>query len=306
MNNFQPKDNSSNNVNLKTTEIPYGIDEQSAAKVYVDPKNEISPLAHTTIRKEKTIRFIAFVFWLVIFVSSLVAIGVAVGISKTNDYKNASFIGWYILFGLSTILGLVLFIKNAMDFASWRKTEKQFRYNYKRGDVAASTMFAELYKTLTLKNLRLMWLYFFFLTYFGLLLVIVAALNASGTWTIGKEPTSTSNGSFFIKLDWPKILESWFGKIWSFEVIGLIVLVTLTVLLLVVWLYDRKRIKDIQMNLGTDGQSAATLIASVQESRRSENKAWIKFYIFVFILTVLVPLAIFIFLVYTKVIRRKK
>ncbi|WP_426461273.1 MSC_0882 family membrane protein [Mycoplasma hafezii] len=303
MNNFSPRSND-NDVNVKTSHTIYGINEKQPAKVYNDPHKQINPSAFTTIKKEKNIKLISGIIWMVFFLVALIALGIVIGVTTKAD-STSNGVGYYILIGIAMVITLPMGILNFIKLAAWKKTEQSYRHNYTTGDAAASTMFADVYKSVTLKSLRLTWIFGFFLTYFGLfLLVILALYNINGgQWEIGSASESVT-GNFHIEIKWQPILDKAFaGDTNRFLVIGLIGIIVVSALYAFVMLYDKKRLYDLKSYLGAD---AATIINGVADAKRSENKAWLRMYIIVFILVVLLPLAVFIYLAYTRIIRRKK
>ncbi|WP_036453027.1 MSC_0882 family membrane protein [Mycoplasma buteonis] len=309
MNNFSPRQSGNDDVNLKTTQVPYGVNEKQPARVYNDPKKQINPSAFTTIKKEKTIKLISALMWMTFFVAALVALGIVLSVTlkksnPTEELKKINSVGYFILIGLAMVVTLPMTVLNFIKLSAWRRTEQNYRHNYTTGDASAGTMFADVYKSVTLKGLRITWIFLFFLTYFGIFLIIVTALYYKGDTILGTKPSDGNASNFYIEIKWQEVLNNAFaGKTEQFLIISLIFILIISAVYAFVMLYDKKRTYDLKGYLGND---AAAVINAVAEAKRSENKAWLRMYIIVFILVVLLPLAVFIYLVYNRIIRRKK
>ncbi|VEU70056.1 MSC_0882 family membrane protein [Mycoplasmopsis glycophila] len=298
-NDFKPK-NTEGSLNFRNATAPIGLNEHKPTRIYEESRDGLNPALLSILRKERFIRVLGSLFFGIIALLATIAL-IIVGVK----YK-ANAIGWYILLGAILLISVPLLVKNLITYTAINKTEKQFRYNQRTGDAASHAMFAEMLKSLVMKSLRITWIYLFFVTYFGLLLLITLALWKinGGVWSIGHAPEENAGvSSFYLNVNWDDVLNKMYGNVKSFLSIGLITILGTTIVYLFVILYDKKRKMDLQSQLGSD---FATILADINASKRSENKAWLRAYIIIFVLVVLMPLAVFAYLLYKKFIRRAK
>ncbi|QKT05691.1 MSC_0882 family membrane protein [Mycoplasma sp. OR1901] len=306
---FKPKQNNTNSVNMETGQIPVNLQTSQInnSSMFVDPQKQLNPATYSIIKKEKRIRYLSFFLWGTLFLLSLIAIGVNYYLNTSVDKNNG--IGWYVLIGFILLLSFSVSVKSLIKISGWKNVERNYRSNYSNGDAASSTMFADLYKTLTLKSLRLTWLFVFFATYFILFnLAIVILYFGIKDITIGRPfNESETNGSlnFHMYVDLVKNLDKTFGNTKTLLGINGGVFAGIFALYLFITLYDKKRIQDVKAQFGT-AESAIAVMKLVEERRATENKAWIKTYIIVFVLVVLLPLVLIIYLAYRGIIRKGK
>ncbi|MGZ9797612.1 MSC_0882 family membrane protein [Mycoplasma sp. 4013] len=302
---FKPKNNSDELV-AKTVQLQMDSKSEIKEEVkYRDPKGLLNPATQKIIKKEIFIRRISAIFWGVIWGLSVLAIILVVVLKSLDDPYSG--IALYVVFSFLFLLSAFLTIKGLIRISGWKKTENSFRQSYAKGDAASSSMFVETFKNLSLKALRIKWIYFFFTTYFVLFNLIVFGLWSAKTLEIGTPPSQASgiHTNFYLSINFQEALDKAFGNVKTMLIIDLVVQLGLTGLLIAVLLYDKKRIQDIDLQLGSD-DATAKLKELIQNRKKSENKAWLILYIIIFILVVLIPLAWMLYLVYRKMIRRKK
>ncbi|MCU9931201.1 hypothetical protein NW733_00130 [Mycoplasmopsis felis] len=70
-------------------------------------------------------------------------------------------------------------------------------------------------------------------------------------------------------------------------------------------LFDKKRLQDLYHHL-YENENTIKFIETVQLLKKNENRMWLKIYIVIFILVVLLPTVLIIYLVYKGLIRRRK
>lgn len=294
---FKPK-NSAQDLEIKTAQ--YQINQ---TKIHEDPKKQLNPATYTVIKKEKRMRIFSSIFWGSIFFFSIIGILFNVFFHLESENKG---IGFYILLSIPTIISFGFMTKSLIRVSGWKKAEASYRVSYSAGDSVSSSMFAEIYQSLVLKKLRMTWALIFFLTYFGLFNIIILALKDQvievGTNFNNAEVTNGFNIHFLI--DFKKRFEITFGNVNVLLIVNAIVILSFVAIYILILLYDKKRIQDILMNLGsTENQTAVK--NAVELKRKSENKAWIRTYIVIFVLVVLIPFVLILFLIYKKFIRKK-
>ncbi|MBN4083608.1 hypothetical protein JXZ92_02080 [Mycoplasma sp. CSL10137] len=306
---FKPKQNNTNSVNIETGQIPVNLQTSQInnSSLFVDPQKQLNPSTYSIIKKEKRIRYLSFTLWGVLFLLSLAAIGVNYFLNTAKDPHRG--IGWYVLIAFVLLISFSVSVRSLIKISGWKNVEKNYRSNYSNGDAASSTMFADLYKALTLKSLRLTWIFVFFTTYFLIFnLAIITLYFGIEEVTIGQPfNESETNGSLnlHIYLNLVKNLDSTFGNTTTLLAIDGGVFVGIFALYLFITLYDKKRIQDVKAQFGT-AESAIAVMKLVEERKASENKAWFRTYIIIFILVVLLPLVLIIYLSYRGIIRRGK
>ncbi|WBP84036.1 MSC_0882 family membrane protein [Mycoplasmopsis edwardii] len=299
---FRPK-RPNEGLELKTAQV--NLQNNNERKLYTDPQKQLNPQTYTIIRKERNVRVISAIFW------GLIVLGSIIGM-LTNflwyfiNEKSNGIVTYYILLAFPLLISFMFMTKSLIKVSGWSKVRNNFRTNYLQADASSSSMFVDIYQALVLKGLRLTWGLVFFLTYFGLFNIIILALKDQ-IWEIGSnfDGNTTSNGfNVHFLIDFSKWFKTAFGNVNLLLIIDLCVILGVIALYVLVILYDKKRIQDIQANFGT-GENAIAVKKLVEERRRAENKAWIKTYIIIFVIVVLIPLVLILFLIYKKFIRRK-
>ncbi|VEU58646.1 MSC_0882 family membrane protein [Mycoplasmopsis gallinacea] len=279
------------------TETQKPQNSEANTTVYKDPKGQLSPAAFAVIKKESRIRIYSIIFWAILFLGAAVGLLLNYLLNTRKDPNSGILL--YVAFAALGFFTFWFFVKNIIKLKSWKNVERNYRESYNIGDSSSSTTFAEAYRTLNLKSLRLKWFYGFYVTYMGLFILIVALLK-NQVWQIDPQYSwLTIKG----ELNFPKLFEIWFGNTNALLIILGIVSAAITALFVLALLYDKKRIVEIQSFLG---DKSIDVVNAVNNDLKSENKAWRRLYIIVFILLVLLPLAIIIYLIYRKVLSRRK
>ncbi|MHA3828750.1 MSC_0882 family membrane protein [Mycoplasma sp. Z1473D] len=289
-----------NDLNQVTTQVPQTLEATMESKLTPDPQKTIATPVYNLIKREKHITIMQFLFWFILFLISIAGILTNYFLNTRVD-KNQG-IAWYVLVGILFLISLSLFTKALTKNKSWRRTEQMCRDNYKNGNLAAVTVIADSYRGIRFKLLRLSWIFAFFMTYFLLFNgAILLLLNLwDGHWIVEvNNPTIKFN----MDLDWLKILNNAFGDVYVLLYIDLAVIIGISILFVLMIMYDRKRYMEASTFLGAD---ASTIKNAVNLELKNENKAWIKAYIIIFIIVVLLPFALLFYLIYKGVIKRGK
>ncbi|VEU76273.1 MSC_0882 family membrane protein [Mycoplasmopsis columboralis] len=297
---FKPKI-SNNTVELQqSNKLEHSIAQQEKIiNKYQDPQRMLSSDTFRILKKEKNIRKVALIFWWILLIICLS--GMIMNYSFNTAKEPSSGIYYWIGLGLLLAISLFYFAKNLIRLSAWKSIERKYRESFSSGDIAASTTFADLYKDISRKVINLTWIYTFFMTYFGLLELIVFGLYKAEKIII--KTSETSAIKIDSTIDLVKLLDNGFGNTQVFLIIGLLSMVVISVLYFGLYLYDKKRIQDIKMFIVND---TAEFLSMVEDSKKSLNKGWRNFYIVVFVLVVLLPIAIFVYLLWRGVLRFKK
>ncbi|TDV24310.1 hypothetical protein BCF59_0269 [Mycoplasmopsis mustelae] len=304
---FKPKQNFEE-LQIKTAQVPLDVDkEKREEEKYRDDRGLLNPANNKIIIKEKFIRRVGAIFWGIILLIAIIAILLIYFLSTVKD--KSSGIALYIIFSILILFALFFGIRSLINFSAWKRTEANFRRDYKEGETASNMMFVETYKNLSLKGLRLKWIYIFFSTYFILFNLYVFIFWKIDVVEIGAKP-QIQNGqivsnSFYIIIHFARQLDKAFGSVKVLLIIDLVIEFIISVLFVAVLLYDHKRIQDISAFFGSN-EASVKIAESVSERKRKENRAWLITYIIIFILIVLIPFAWILFLIYRRFIRRKK
>ncbi|QGZ97399.1 hypothetical protein GE118_01145 [Mycoplasma sp. NEAQ87857] len=273
---------------------------------YFDKNNQINSDLYSTLVRERKIRLFSILVYLTFFIGSIVAgvINFVLNTKKVvidNDKSASLGIGWYVLIGAALLISLVFLIKNILKYKNLNATERKIRQNIEHKDTPTYSVFYEIYQGIVFKKLRLNWLFLFFITYFGLFTLLIFLLKDQHI-VIGKEGTSGAF-NFFLDIKFHNVFDKWFGnvEVLAYSLLGVIGGVSL--LFTIFKIYDLKRLNALKNHLS--GEVAANFFATIEASKKQENRAWLKTYIIIFVLVVLLPLALILFLIYKKVIRRK-
>lgn len=298
---FKPK-TSDTTVEIQTTNSLKDIVQPSEnlSSKHSDPKRVLSDETYTIIKKEKNVRNASVIFWS--FILLFIVIGLVLnGIINTWKQGPEYGIGYWILLSFLFLISFYFFGKNLIKVLGWKKVEKRYRESFQLGDIAASTTFADLYKSLIKKNVSQNWIFTFIITYGGIFLAIIFGLAMLEEIVI-----ETPEGSLFdLKLHY-KVLESMnraFGSTTILLVSGAIILLLITILFIFIKLYDKKRIQDAILFIQVDN---AKIAGDAEKSARNLNKIWRNTFIVTFILTILLPFALIVFLIWKGIIKVKK
>ncbi|QDF65131.1 MSC_0882 family membrane protein [Mycoplasma nasistruthionis] len=302
----QPQYNQFQVAQQFTAQVPSGINtSMNNVNYQADPKGELPKALYNTFKRERRISLIAMLFWLsvlLISIAGIIATYLVCRFSLQNDQNKG--IIYYLFSSVLLLISLIYTVKSSIKRTSWKRGEQKTRDDYAKGNISSISVFQDTYRSLSFKMLRLNWILAFFLTYFGLFTIIITILyNQSTPWQIGHKPVDNSSFSFFIELKWPEVLNNGFGNTKLLLILSTVFIGIVCVLFTLVRVFDLKRIAEIKENLGAD---SATIINAVATEKKSENKAWIKSYTIVFIIVVLIPLILFIYLVWRGIIRRGK
>ncbi|WP_322960326.1 MSC_0882 family membrane protein [Mycoplasmopsis cynos] len=297
---FKPK-RSGQELELNTAQ--FNIEKNKESKIYLDPQKQLSPNTYSVIKKEKRVRILSAIFWGLIF--SACFIGILLNVTLTLNKEDKK-IGYYFLLAIPFIISFLYMVKSLIKISGWKKVQTSFRQSYSNADASASSMFVDIYQALVLKKLRLSWGLAFFLTYFSLFNLLVLILKDQ-VWEVGNnfDKNSATNGiNFHFIIDFAKINISLFGNVNLLLIIDGCIIVGAVALYVLIILYDKKRIQDIQGNFGSS-EAAISVKNLVEKRRQKENKAWMRTYIIIFILVILLPFVLLIYLIYKKIVRRK-
>ncbi|WP_406614044.1 MSC_0882 family membrane protein [Mycoplasma corogypsi] len=305
-----PTQTGTNGVNVINQTVPSNIGK-TQLRIYQDPKNQLDPNLYTVIKREKRIKTISIIFW------ALLIVGCVIG-AFLNWYLNVDFnfyeltkanfsqsvkqtkgLANYAWITILFIISIAFMIKNAIKLSSLKKNEQLIRQSRDKHDSTLPEL-RDAYRTLVLKGLRISWLYGFFMTYGGLILIIIAALySQQKPWVV----ESQSPGfKFTFDLDFKPILENAFGNMTIFFSAYGSTIAGLSLLYVFVLFYDKKRIADIKTQIRND----VAFIDGTDALRIKENKAWRRTFIIIFVLVVLLPLALVLYLTYRGILKRKR
>ncbi|QNM93664.1 hypothetical protein H9M94_00080 [Mycoplasma sp. Pen4] len=303
---FRPKNTSPSSVQQLTAEVPATINEEQNRIEEVDSNEILSrPLANT-LKREKRIVWFAFWFWFGIFIAAWIGVLMNYFLNTIPGQKESNptqGLAWYIMFALIILISFALFIKATFKISAIKKTLVACRESTQSGDIfAANTTITDIFRATTMKKMRLSWIFAFVITYFGLFnLIILMFLNIyGGIWEIH---SNSASFKYDITINWWAIFDNAFGNVKTLLWVDLGVAFGIITLFVFTNLYDTKRIMDLKKYLGQD---ANTIITTVNSDKSSENKAWFKVYIIVFVLVVLMPLALLLFLLWRGIIRKGK
>ncbi|UUM19773.1 MULTISPECIES: MSC_0882 family membrane protein [unclassified Mycoplasma] len=297
---FRPK-TSNDTVELQpTNQLEKSIQEQEKViNKYQDPNKQLSPATYRIIHKEKTILKFGIAFWVLILLATITA-GLCNYFLNTAKNPNSGILNWIIIV-IVFLTTFYLLVKNLIRLSAFKNVERRYRESFSNGDIAASTLFADLYKSISLKLISYTWLYVFFMTFFALFVLIIYLLYNVGEWEL--KTSENSAIKFELHLNFQEIFKGWFGNTIAFLWVSLFVIISVTLLYIFILLYNKKRIADVKILIVYE---AAQFITAVDQSKKSLNKAWRNTYIIIFILVYVLPFALMLFLIYRGVLRRKK
>lgn len=272
-------------------------------KVYRDPKNQLSPRVYKVIRAEKTLKLTLAIIWLFLMLMSIISFTV-VYTNLLPKFFTRENVGYLVLFGLVAIVSFFACIKNLIENSTWNHTIQRYRDAVQVGDYTSSNTFHLAYRRIVLKGVNLTWMLVFVLTYYGLFTLIVYGLFVSGTWTFGiDKDTKIMSSVIAINLDWRTWLTKAFGNVNWFTIINVLIMGSLIAAFVTMKLIDKKRLADLDDFLG---EKSVELHNQIDTSKKDRNKMWMRIYLVVVILTILLPLALILIALWKGILRRKK
>ncbi|WP_406617235.1 MSC_0882 family membrane protein [Mycoplasmopsis adleri] len=270
-----------------------------SSKVHQDPKHQFSPRIYRVIRSEKMLKITLMTLFFSIALFSIIAFVLAFfKIAPFKSETSAPLYGYLVLFGTVAFISIAVGIKNAIENVQWSHTVQRYRDAISAGDYTSSTTFHIVYRKIILKDINLLWILIFILTYLGLFTLIIFGLYKSGSWEAGNP-----NGSFHINLDWRQILDKGFGNTQLFCLISVIIMASLIAGYIIIKLFDKKRLADISDFLG---ERSVEIQEQIEKDKKDRNKMWLRIYLVVVILTILLPLALVLVAIWRGFLRRKK
>ncbi|TPR53528.1 MSC_0882 family membrane protein [Metamycoplasma neophronis] len=289
---FKKKNQQSNVPNVN------GID-QNQSKPSFDYESTITPQKKKTLlsifRKEVVSKTFAMLFWLIFVIASIAgAIATYFLITAKEDSKSNG-AGYYTLCGIIFLFSLILFIVYAVKLTALKMASRSLRTNIDTVDANIGFHLFELYRSLVLKKLRIIWIYAFFLTYYGIFNLIVFGLSKAGIWSYSKQGVD-------FQINFPELLKKAFGNVNILLIIGASIICGITLLFIIIQIHLMRRINEVKYNLGGN---VLQLTEIVKNDRKNENKNWLISYWIIFAIVFLVPLLLIGYLIWKGVIRKK-
>ncbi|WP_331696671.1 MSC_0882 family membrane protein [Mycoplasmopsis agalactiae] len=271
-----------------------------AKKSYRDPLNQFSPRMYKVIKFEKKIKsFMIFMSLFIFFAAVAFFILTWFKVKPFSAGKDGKpLVGYLVLFAIIMFVSFANAIKNAIEKSQWSNTVQRHRDAISAGDYTSSSTFHLVYKRIVLKDINLLWLLIFVLTYLGLITLIIFGLYKSGNWEAGSR-----DGSFYINLEWPKWLDKSFKNTQLFCLICTIIMALLIVAYVVIRLIDKRRLDDIGDFFG---EKSVEIHEQIETAKHNRNKMWVRVYLVVVALTIFLPLALILVAIWRGIIRRKK
>ncbi|WP_331696966.1 MSC_0882 family membrane protein [Mycoplasmopsis agalactiae] len=271
-----------------------------AKKSYRDPLNQFSPRMYKVIKFEKKIKsFMIFMSLFIFFAAVAFFILTWFKVKPFSAGKDGKpLVGYLVLFAIIMFVSFANAIKNAIEKSQWSNTVQRHRDAISAGDYTSSSTFHLVYKRIVLKDINLLWLLIFVLTYLGLITLIIFGLYKSGNWEAGSR-----DGSFYINLEWPKWLDKSFKNTQLFCLICTIIMALLIVAYVIIRLIDKRRLDDIGDFFG---EKSVEIHEQIETAKHNRNKMWVRVYLVVVALTIFLPLALILVAIWRGIIRRKK
>ncbi|VEU75814.1 Uncharacterised protein [Mycoplasmopsis maculosa] len=274
------------------------IDEKKNNK-YRDPKNQIPNHLYKVIKLEKNIKSFNIALSFSLFITSIILLALA--ILKITPFsveeESGPLYGYIIAFSASAFISIAITIKNTIELTQWNSTINKYRESLNNNDKTSSNNFHITYRKIALKDINLLWLLIFTITYVGLVALIIFGLYKSGAWTIGNE-----NSVVKLNIDWKELLDNAFGNTQLFCILLASSLGLAVVLYILIILFDKKRLADIVDYLG---DNSSEIYEKIETAKKERNKAWMKAYFIIVCLTILLPLALILYAAYRGIIKRK-
>ncbi|VEU78338.1 MSC_0882 family membrane protein [Mycoplasmopsis columbinasalis] len=263
----------------------------------INMTNESLDRLQKTIKFEKTLTTIGLIIGLLIFLAG--SIFFALAYTQTTSLfpkKEGHYNGYLILTGFVLFVGFAILLQNIFERKRWNSILRSAKRAKETSDVLNySVAFNSMLKRLALKEVNIMWIVIFLVTYLGVFAGIVWGLYSSGQWFYESEVLK-------INFDWPKWLDNAFTstRLLCWIIFGIIC--GLIGLFIIMKIFDKKRSQGFEMFLGAD---ATAILANVSAEKRHRNKIWLWTYIIAVILTILLPLAILFFIGWRSIKRKK-
>lgn len=272
-------------------------------KAYRDPKNQFSPRVYKVIRSEKVLKLSLSFIWLGIMLFTLILFILTYTSAIPNWLKKEN-TGYLVLFGIAGLIAFFFAIKNLIENSTWNHTIERYRDAVQSGNQTTSNTFHLTYRKIVLKGVNLIWILVFVITYYGLFTLIVYGLYVSGAWTFGKDPeTGKITKIIAFDLDWPAILTKAFRKVEVFTIINFAILGSIVVAFITMKLVDKKRLANLDDFLG---EKSIEVHGQIDQAKKDRNKMWLRIYIVVVVLTILLPLALLIIAIWRGLLKKKK
>ncbi|MBZ4195524.1 MSC_0882 family membrane protein [Mycoplasma tauri] len=293
---FRPiQNNQTIEIVQSNRELDFGKDKE---KIHQDPKRQFSPRIYKVIRSEKILKISLMMISFIIMISSIVAFFLVYFKVPPFNTSGKPLTGYLILFGILIFFSFVSGLKNSIENLRWTHTIQRYRDAISTGDYTSSATFHIVYKKIILKDINLLWMLIFIITYQGLFTLIIFGFYKSGAWVAGSK-----NGAFYINLDWPTWLDLSFKNTEFFCLISLIIMVSLVVSYIFIKIFDSKRLNDISDFLG---ERSVEVQDQIDKAKKDRNKMWLRIYLVVVVLTIFLPLALLLVAMWRGIIRRKK
>lgn len=270
-----------------------------------DPEGVLNSRTYRIITKEKKFKFFSMFFWSLILILSILVI-TFLALSQRNIIQQTlvtSFIGYYVLFGITLILSLFYTTKAIIEYVGWKTAVARMRESYANGDSAAKVLFHTTFRNISIRSVRILWAVIFIEVFYGLFTLITFLLY---NYFIVKNNNAVLEINFLnITVNWniKLMLSRWYNNnVEIFLVLSLIFLCAVIVIYFIFFTFDKKRLMEISSLLGDD---YSQITSSVLEAKSKEHKLWLKVFIVSFFLIYLLPFLIILILIWRKVIRRK-
>ncbi|QSF13749.1 MSC_0882 family membrane protein [Mycoplasma sp. Mirounga ES2805-ORL] len=270
----------------------------TSAKVYRDPKNQISPRAYKVVRSEKILKL---TLMLIHYIIMFLAIGMFLitYAPKITSYKilfDKVYNGYLFLFATVAFIAFCFGTKNLIEKAQWAKTIQRYRDAISIGDYASSNTFHNAYRKIVLKDVNLTWGLIFILTYQGIITAIIYGLYVSGSWDLTTKVLE-------IHFNWPAWLDGSFKNTVAFCIISGSIMIGLIIAFSVIILFDKKRLGDIDEFFG---EKSIEIHDQIEKAKKERNKMWLRIYVVLVVLTILLPIAIFLVALWRSIRKKKK
>ncbi|ADN69101.1 MSC_0882 family membrane protein [Mycoplasmopsis fermentans] len=293
MRKYQPIQNSAS-IEIVQNNHDYKFNSVSS-RVYRDPKNQISPRVYRVIRAEQMLKILILSISFVIMAASIILFTLVyakVGIFN----KEQRLVGYLVLFGSSAFISMAIGFKNLIENIQWSHTVQRYRDAVSNGDYTSSSTFHIAYRKIVLKDVNLTWMLVFVLTYLGIITAIVYGLYMSNRWYYETDTLK-------INFEWAKWLDRGFGNTILFCIISVIIMASSIAAYILIRLFDKKRLADISDFLG---ERSVEIHEQVEQSKKDRNKMWLRIYLVVVALTILLPLALALVALWRFIVKRRK
>lgn len=264
----------------------------------------------TIINKERTIKNITMMFWILVFLlSGALALYTYLSFTRHIQTRNVG-IGYYVLSGFGGLISLFYIGKTFIKLSGWKRAIKTMAQSDSKLNSPSTTLFLELYKGLVIKRVRTFWFMMFLFTYFGLFTLIVFLLKDL-ILEIGSQFEKTKDGNvqngfqFYMVVDFKTRLKNAFGNVNLMLAINLGILIGSLAMFLFMTLQDGRRLQDVKMALGNE-PAIIEMFKITEEKRKTENILWIKIYLLSIGLFIILPIILILWGFYRRVIRGKK